>query len=181
MKPGSNDPQIEGYEVIRQDRTTNGEGLAILVDKELKYSVVKTIQHDQAAIQAIDVHLNNSTLRVVNFYLPPGADASFENVLKATSNGPTIVVGDANCHSSLWHSNIEADATGKEIEDLIAESNLVVINGQTATSIPYDENQRCSSPDITLVSENICLESEWTTLKKRMSDHLPILVSLKTG
>ena len=73
----------------------------------------------------------------------------------------------------------KADTKGREVEDLIDQSSLVVLSNKESTCIPDHGNQRQSSPDISLVSEDIFLEAERNVLKKRLSNHLPILVSIR--
>ena len=69
-------------------------------------------------------------------------------------------------------------ATKHSVEELISQSNLVVINEDTHTRLPYNDEDSPSSPDITLVTEDICLNTSWKTLNKRLSDHLPIVTQL---
>ena len=136
LKPGSADSQIEGFSLFRADRTQNGGGVAIYIAKELKFSTISTNSNSQTELLVVDIHTGRSCLRIINYYLPPNADAPFEHVIECIHDKSAMIMGDANCHSKLWHSALNSDAKGQLVEELISQSNLVVKNEDTHTQLP---------------------------------------------
>ena len=89
-------------------------------------------------------------------------------------------MGDANAHVSLWNSDTSADSRGNAIADTLTESNLVVINKKEATRKPTKDETSSSSPDISLVSEDPAFTADWSTFTKKLSNHMPIIISIIT-
>ena len=61
----------------------------------------------------------------------------------------------------------------------IENSDLCILNEDVHTRVPTGtvNNQRASSPDITLISAHLALSVDWSVCTAMTSDHLPILVS----
>ena len=89
-------------------------------------------------------------------------------------------MGGANAPNGLCHSPIEQDTRGSEISEGLSLSNLVFVNENCPTRLPFSDN-RPSSPHITAITDDIALLTSWHTINNRMSDHLLLLVTVETN
>ena len=87
----------------------------------------------------------------------------------------SVLTGDANAHSTLWHSYTD-DHRGQLIADVISNSDHITLN--TPTRVPNTTLQQTSSPDITTVSNTLYNRTAWTTQHALSSDHLPIITTI---
>ena len=127
--PQSPSPKIDGYSIIRRDRTRNGGGLATIIE-----AIIATM----------------------------------------------LAMGDANAHNGRWLSPIQPDTRGSEISEVLSLSNLVVVNKNCPTRLPFSDT-RPSSPDITAATDDIALLTNWHTINNKMSDHLLLLITVETN
>ena len=102
--------------------------------------------------QSFKIHLTkHKQLNINNLYIPPRDTTSphhetenlnIENCLNPLLNTPnTLITGDFNAHSALWHSSLK-DKRGKKIADLIQNSIHLPLNMDTHTRIPPTINQQ---------------------------------------
>ena len=91
----------------------------------------------------------------------------------------SIISGDINAHSPIWHSHT-TDHRGDLIADLLGNSDHITLNTNTHTRLPFAANQRPTSPDITSITTNLYNRTHWETLNALNSDHLPILTTINT-
>ena len=89
-----------------------------------------------------------------------------------------MILGDWNAHHSAWHSPWD-DNRGDKIADVIENSDLCVLNEDSHTRLPTgaNNNQRASSPDVSLISAHLALSVDWSVSLDLTSDHLPIVIS----
>ena len=128
-------------------------------------------------------------IKIANIYIPPrnssnntqnSEDNDISNCLKfITAQSNIILAGDINAHSNSWFSHSK-DHRGIIIEDLLQNSNQIILNSNTPTRIPTAKNQQPSSPDITRISSNLYHQTTWKTIYALNSDHLPILITINT-
>jgi hypothetical protein len=90
-----------------------------------------------------------------------------------------VVGGDVNAHSTTWFSPYN-DNRGSKLEEIINQSNHIIINEDQPTRVPFDRDQRTTSPDVTAVPSELALNATWRTLHQLASDHLPIVIEIKT-
>lgn len=89
-----------------------------------------------------------------------------------------IITGDFNAHHYLWGGN-KIDTKGEIIETFITEKDMVLLNDGSFTRIG-NANQNNSALDLTMVSPNLSLISDWEVLKDSIgSDHLPTLTAVQ--
>ena len=175
----SRDPNFGSYTVLRQDRPANreGGGLAFLIHEDIVYTPMQLPQDGTMECMGIKVDHNNTSFRVINYYIPPtsscpeGYSASIEPLLK-TDN--TLVLGDANAHDPLWHSPL-IDTRGNKLAGEIEFSDYGVLNENTPTRLPSNQP---TSPDVSLASMSLLTSAEWSTETSLSSDHLPITIKL---
>ena len=89
----------------------------------------------------------------------------------------SVLTGDVNAHSTLWHSYTD-DHRGQLIADVISNSDHITLNTNTPTRVPNTTLQQTSSPDITTVSNTLYNRTSWTTQHALSSDHLPIITTI---
>ena len=71
-----------------------------------------------------------------------------------TNISHSVITGDVNAHSTLWHSYTD-DHRGQLIADVIINSDHITLNTSTLTRVPNTTQQQTSSPDITTVSNTL--------------------------
>ena len=171
------------FTLVRKDRSGKlGGGLAFLVHKSVQFSVAPLRERpppDDMEQQAIKVTSGDSTITLVNYYIPPqsscatGYVASLEHILDLPDG---IIMGDANGHHDLWHSAIASDTRGNNLADEIGLSSYAPINTHHHTR---QSGNTFSSPDITLASASLLPTVEWSVETALSSDHLPITIDLQ--
>ena len=128
---------------------------------------------------------NTSSLHIINLYIPPcsscpqGFSPNLDPLLEGLQAHNSLVMGDFNAHNTAWFSNTEdqrAATRGENIYQSINASDLSILNSDTPTRLP--SAGRPTSPDLTLISSHLALDSSWNTEISLGSDHLPILVGL---
>ena len=152
--------------------------MAFLIHEDIVYTPMQLPQDGTMECMGIKVDHNNTSFRVINYYIPPtsscpeGYSASTEPLLK-TDN--ILVLGDANAHDPLWYSSL-VDTRGNKLAGEIEFSDYGVLNENTPTRIP--SNNQPTSPDVSLASMSLLTSAEWSTETSLSSDHLPITIKL---
>ena len=127
----------------------------------------------------IKADIGNTKLIISNIYIPPasscsnGYQSSIEHLLTTPD---TLILGDFNAHHPSWYSR-STDTRGKRMDDSINGSNYGILNWDSPTRVPPNEEQ--SSPDVSLASTSLITSCSWQTLSTLSSDHLPILIRLQ--
>ena len=84
----------------------------------------------------------------------------------------SLVLGDWNAHDESWYSSI-SDDRGELLVAEIEQSNFSILNQDSSTRLPRN-NQRATSPDVSLILAHLALAVSWSVDVKLSSDHLPI-------
>ena len=162
----------------RKDRGRNaGGGLAFLIHQSIPFQMLPSQNNDphieHMAIKVDDVIISN-------MYIPPQSSCNTENYSASLSpyltNDDNILLGDFNAHDELWYSALQ-DARGTNLAAEIGASGYATLNDDSPTRL---FNGTESSPDFSLASLSLLPYASWETKKQLGSDHLPIIVSLKT-
>ena len=147
-----------------------------------------TINTHNIELQMVKVHLNNTKhITMANVYIPPRdststhyktADKDILHCIQYITTIPhSVLTGDVNAHSSLWHSYTD-DHRGHLIAEVISNSDHISLNTDTPTRVPNTAFQQTSSPDITTVSNTLYNRTSWQTHHALSSDHLPIMTTI---
>jgi ribonuclease HI len=89
---------------------------------------------------------------------------------------PVLLMGDFNAHNPLWGGN-SLDSRGKIIEDLIHNTNTILLNTTDITYIHPATGSK-SSIDITICHPSIALDFDWAVHNDPCnSDHFPIILT----
>lgn len=173
LKPGKNFT-VSGYNSIRLDRTDeNKGGVLTLVRDNINYTQVNNNTDMEYIV--VNINLNQSQLKIVNIYIPPGKDMD-KNDLSTMFGPQTLIIGDLNAKSKIWGSPV-TDERGLIWEDLLDMYNSTVINTGQPTYQHF--NGTLSHLDVAIVSNSLAAHANWTVLNNTMgSDHCPTVVTL---
>ena len=192
LKKHNKTPQIPTYSAIRTDRANGkGGGLLTYIKHNITFSDTKIpnfINPINTELQIIQLHItNNKIYTIAIIYIPPRnstsldhatCDADITSCIQYITNLPnSIISGDINAHSPIWHSHT-TDYRGDLIADLLGNSDHITLNTNTHTRLPFAANQQPTSPDITSITTNLYNRTHWETLNALNSDHLPILTTI---
>ena len=133
LKKHNKTPQIPTYSAIRTDRASGkGGGLLTYIKHNITFSDTKIpnfINPINTELQIIQLHITNKKIyTIANIYTPPrnttSADhatcnADITSCIQYITNLPnSIISGDINAHSPIWHSHT-TDHRGDLIADLL--------------------------------------------------------------
>ncbi|CAG4953201.1 unnamed protein product [Colias eurytheme] len=178
LQPGSL-CKVTNYNMFRQDRDSSYGGVAILTHKSIDAYQVP-ISDVPLGLEIIHVKIKNCSIveNIYSLYCPSNVTISQNDweLLFARMNYKSIVMGDFNAHHSAWSN--KTDIRGVRLFDSLIDNNLGILNDGRATRFQLVENVlRESSPDVTLVSNDIYLNFSWNVTNECMgSDHLIIKI-----
>ena len=177
-----------GWEALRLERHKNKCGGLLMLIKD----TIPFVDNTAALPKSADPHLeqqvisitipNRQLLHIHNIYIPPrsscsaGHNASIAHLL--SNNEMSLIVGDINAHHSRWDTNTNEDERGQQLADEIDAADYTILNENEATR--KQTNGRSTSPDISLASNDIALLSDWSVSTSLASDHLSILIAIKS-
>ena len=158
--------------------------MALLIHHSIAYTPIPFSSSDpHLEVIAANILIDNSSFNVINVYCPPASACAANytpdiDAVFALAQGDSIVIGDWNCHHEAWFSAPE-DRRGEAFAEAIESSDLCILNQDTPTRIPLgiNNNQRSSSPDISLISAHLALAVTWAAVVHLNSDHLPIVIA----
>lgn len=98
---------------------------------------------------------------------------------KLQNNQLTLLAGDINAHHPMWEDNCRnIDQLGYDISEIITNSEFCLLNTGTHTRQNLF-NGTTSSPDITLCTQDIFMDSQWQCNQDNVgSDHFPIEIKI---
>lgn len=168
--------KIPGYNIIRQDRSTRGGGIASLIKDNLLFTdhVLSLSPPDGVNIHAFKV----DHLSIVNIYCPPNIvlPLDFWHNLTSALISPYLICGDINAQNPSWGSH-NRNRNGNILEQFLLSSDSCLLNDGSSTRVtPPDKS---SSPDICLCSPDIRIDASWEVLPDPGgSDHYPTLTTI---
>ena len=147
LKKHNKTPQIPTYSAIRTDRANGkGGGLLTYIKHNITFSDTKIpnfINPINTELQIIQLHITHTKIyTIANIYIPPRnttspdhatCDADITSCIQYITNLPnSIISGDINAHSPIWHSHT-TDHRGDLIADLLGNSDHITLNTNTHT------------------------------------------------
>lgn len=165
--------KVNGYNIYRKDRDGGWGGVAILVHKSIK-SVQLNLDSINSGIEVLGIRIYNcdQIQNLISLYcapLPLRTSQRDWDYLFSSLNSKTLILGDFNGHHTNWSYKT----------DQRDNNSFITLNNGQHTRIKLVNNilQR-SSPDISLVSSDIALRLNWTTLSETLgSDHMLIKIT----
>ena len=111
----------------------------------------------------------------LHIYIPPRSSCSADrnaSIAQILSNIEiSLIVGDINAHHSRWDTNTNEDERGEQQADKIDATDYTIPDENEATRLPT--NGRSTSPDISLASNDIALQLDWSVSTSLASDICP--------
>ena len=160
--------------------------MAFVIHQSVTYTPIDTSFADSdpfLKLHGINVTINDIALSVFNVYVPPASSCPRDyrpNINAIIDNSPRdcLIVGDWNAHSEAWCSAWDDDR-GEHLAEAIENSDICILNEDHHTRIPTgaNNNQRSSSPDISLISAHLAVAVTWSVSTNLSSDHLPITIA----
>ena len=89
-----------------------------------------------------------------------------------------FILGDFNCHHTLWDSRGTSDPHREEVLDWVISSDLLPLNDPDTPTLLHRSSGSRSSPDIFFAPSSLVFSCSWEVLQDLGSDHLPILLSI---
>ena len=115
---------MPGYTIIRKDRPKGtAGGIAILIKTGLNYQ--ELISSRKLECQQIQLKISNTTIDIINVYIPPSEKLAETDIEDAFVDGNSIILGDFNAKSPRWGSN-KTCSRGRLIEKFIDRHNIVI-------------------------------------------------------
>ena len=146
---------------------------------------LKAILHKQVEGVACDVceiyFSPTESLKIFNVYYPTGCtDVNVTRWIASLQAGNVLVLGDFNAHHSMWEGvGTQTSRGGQWLYEHITESNLCLLNDGSFTHIPDRNDQQPSIIDLTLISSELFIDTDWQTIGDPLgSDHVPISISV---
>lgn len=171
-------PTLRGYQAYCQNRTNPlraSGGAAILVSD--KYS---TSQYPiTTKFEAVAVRMYApSEVTVCCLYLPNSQTINEESVSELISQlpRPFLLLGDFNANHQSWGSS-KTDARGRVIQNVILNSNIVLLNGSESTHLCLSSGS-FSSIDLSFADPISSTFYQWSVIDHLYgSDHFPIEIT----
>ena len=130
-------------------------------------------------LQCIAVKISTfRPITICSIYIPPTENFNLKQLkdIEIQLPKPYIILGDFNAHSPLWEQENKNDIKGKIIEDLITQTNTILLNDKSPTYIS-PATLKTSSIDLTLCSPTLAPFLTWYTQEDTsFSDHYPIII-----
>ena len=189
---------LPGFTALRSDRTHSRSGILshdamhasgsiiIFVRQGLSFSELSTPPpslslsslYPNSDYVGVNISLNNSSsLSFFNVFAPlirssptDGRTDSFSpSILPSFRN--LFILGDFNCHHSLWDSRGTSDPCGEEVFNWVISLDLLFLNDPDTPTLLHR-----SSSDISFAPSFFVFSCSWGVLQDLGSDHLPILL-----
>ena len=163
LTPKAKTPKIHNFTSVRTDRLHKaGGGLITLIRDNITFTttdIPSTINTHNIELQMVKVHINNTKhITITNIYIPPRdttsmhyktADTDIQHCIQYITNiPPSVLTGDVNAHSTLWHSYTD-DHKGQLIADVISNSDHITLNTNTQPECQtphYNKHHHQTSP-----------------------------------
>ena len=166
--------RLLGYNVVRCDSNSAKGGVAVYINSEISYTVLKTV--DSICNVGISIRSNGTDLNIINIYNPPGSTIDKNAYISLFSLPNVLIFGDFNAWSPLWGSRV-GNKAGSVFEEIFDYCDLAVLNTGETTYTHYNGNE--SAIDLSLASKNLALRCNWGVIANPLgSDHRPIRVTI---
>jgi hypothetical protein len=171
------------YNLFHKSNMTGNGGVAILAKRGIKYKInnlqLPPNYPDTIAIE-FTIHPSRK-ITVITIYSNPNENLTqqimediINKVIIGSGSANNIIIGgDLIAHHHIWGSK-NITGKGREIANFLSNYGFVLLNDGSVTRLGT-QGQQHTSIDLTLISPNLAISAEWTTVKDTMgSDNLPI-------
>lgn len=172
--------KINGYEVIRQDRSarTASGGVAIFIKNKYLHSTITIDNVSSMEVVGVQIQLaNNKKLRIITAYKQPNKTLLEKDMINLfDSSIPTMVIGDLNSKSTTWGCRTN-NPNGNKLVQIASNLRLNISAPEEYTYFPYRVDHQPDILDI-IVSKNISWPINQSVISELDSDHLPIIITM---
>ena len=161
--------------VLFPDATHASRGVVIFVRQDLSFSELST-----SSLSLLDPYsdyvgvsislINSSSLSFLNVYAPPirsspkdGRTDSFSSSILSSTRKLSIL-GDFNCHHSLWDSRGTSDPCGDEVFDWVISSGLLLLNDPDIPIFLHRFSGGRSCPNTSFAPSSLAFSCFWEVL-----------------
>lgn len=129
--------KVRDFEIVRKDRVHRRGGVAILIRKSLKFSVVESVYDCDGGLEvcAVRIFRNKDEIVLVSCYNAPGVSSiTAANWSKFFDQFPDKVIfcGDFNSHHTAWGSK-RCCTSGVRLMKGLEDSGLTFVNDGNPT------------------------------------------------
>lgn len=180
---------IPGYNIFRRDRgSTNcsysnlgGGGVAIYAKSTHQTARRVDLECSNNEVVSIEVNSRISSQLILAIYRPPrqsveNLKSQFQLLEDELTDHDILICGDFNAYNSSWNDKDSTNTNGRALQVLFDEYGLLVCNKHMGTR-PTDNSNHLVDLILSNCPHNIISISTTTPL----SDHCPVLASLKTS
>lgn len=176
-KLDSNDKfSMRGYHILRNDRNSNGGGVALLIRQGIPFVELPKIH---CSIENVGILLDNK-ISLFSIYNPPSNyfnDGCINKLIN--NNDKSIIFGDFNARHTIWGDR-SSNRNGNTLFKYLYDNPSCTLNfTEEHTYYPYN-NSSSSKLDLVL-SKNIPHLSKPINLAELSSDHNPIVFTLASN
>ena len=151
LTPKTKTPKLHNFPTVRTDRLHKaGGGFITLIRDNITLTttdIPSTINTHNTELQMGKVHINNTKhITIANMYTPPRdstfthyttAGTDIQHCIQYITNIPhSVLAGDVNAHSTLWHSYTDAHR-GQLITDVISNSDHITLTHRPECQAPH--------------------------------------------
>ena len=161
--------QIKNYNIVRSDRDTRSGGVAILINKNIKFRDLNILSNfNSVEACGCEVFTTSGVLTVISLYLPPALNLSVSHLNSIISinhlpSSSLMICGDFNAHHVCWGCG-DTNSRGRKVLEFIEDNDLILLNQRDHTYF----GQSSSALDLTLSSSDISLSSSWSTKRETL-------------
>lgn len=172
---------INGFNILRYDRNSQGGGVAIAIKNIWEYKNLKLENRvDQIEMIACKVKIDrHQYIDIMSLYINHKIKLNHRhlNAIFNKVSNHFIIGGDFNAHTIEWGC-----ANNSTRGDILLESfernNIIILNDGSITRINQPQNVS-SAIDLTLTDDSTALKCNWKTANSTCgSDHLPVITSV---
>lgn len=120
--------KVAGFNVYRNDRNSEGGGVALLISKKLVQTQVALPNLTSIEAIAVKIKTNHGHITFISVYLPPKnkfKENDFINIFNISNN--IILFGDLNAKHPAWDYNNNENTVGKNYLNFATERTYVYI------------------------------------------------------
>lgn len=166
--------RIKDYQIIRNDRTARGGGVAIIIKNCIPFKEKQF--NTKPSIESICIQLQNK-MHIVAVYNRPSNKFTPQDLDILTSVGDKVlIVGDLNARHITWKNHTN-NSNGNTLYTYTTNNNITILHTTDPTHFPVN-NMTPTYVDI-LINKNVQDITKPISSPALTSDHNPILFQIK--
>lgn len=168
--------KCKGYVVHRNDRNSQGGGVAVLIKEGIKHELLPKYPQFPNENVALNIKTHNGEITIVAVYNPPKKTLKISELNSIfLRNRRTIILGDLNAKHIAWNCPTN-NKNGKMLLDYCTKNNIIIEAPFEPTFYPTNPSQRPSVIDIILL-KNISITKP-QALSQLSSNHEPVVFNI---